>query len=84
MDVLRFFNFGDSIINFIGTCCTNRKAVIMLDNGTCSNVIQLERGDAQGDSPSPFLFNLTLQILLFKLELETQILAAPIEVEVML
>jgi len=45
----------------------------MLENGILSEFFDLERGNAQGDTISPFLFNLGYQLLLFKLELYLQI-----------
>lgn len=38
-----------------------------------TDIFNLERGNAQGDTISPYLFNLGYQILLFKLELSLQI-----------
>ena len=35
--------------------------------------ILLEKGHAQGDSPSPLLYNLAVQILLFKIELDPEV-----------
>jgi exonuclease III len=71
--VLKFFNFGPKIIQWIKLLCTNRRACIILENGTLGNVFDLERGNAQGDIISPFLFNICYQIVLFKLELGLQI-----------
>ena len=44
-----------------------------MDDGILSEFFDLERGNAQGDTISPFLFNLGYQLLLFKLELYLQI-----------
>jgi hypothetical protein len=52
---------------------TNRKACIMLDDGSVTSFFDLERGNAQGDTLSPFLFMLGYQILLMKLDLNLQI-----------
>jgi hypothetical protein len=41
-----------------------------LDNGLKTLYFDLERGNAQGDTLSPFLFNLGYQILLMKLEFD--------------
>jgi len=45
----------------------------MIDGQLNTDMFDLERGNAQGDTISPFLFNLGYQILLFKLELSLQI-----------
>jgi len=71
--VYKFFNFGPNLIKWITLMCTNRKACVMVDEMLNTNFFDLERGNAQGDTISPFLFNLGYQILLFKLELSFQI-----------
>jgi hypothetical protein len=52
----------------------NRAARIVLNSEVCTDIFELERGNAQGDTISPFLFNLGYQILLFKLEFDQQII----------
>jgi len=71
--VYDFFNFGPRLKRWISLLSTNRMACIMLGSGKLTNIFELERGNAQGDTISPFLFNLGYQILLFKLELFFQI-----------
>jgi len=68
-EVYKFFGLRDRFINMINTLCTNRTACKMFDDGTLSSEFNLERGDAQGNTPSPILYNMAQQILLFKLEL---------------
>jgi len=70
---LEFFNFGPNFRNMIKTIATNRLACIILPNGLVSANFPLERGNAQGDSPSPLLFNIANQILLLKLDLDLNI-----------
>jgi Reverse transcriptase (RNA-dependent DNA polymerase) len=70
---LEFFNFGRKFISNITTLCTGRKASIILDDGSLSNVFDLERGNAQGDTISPYLFNIGYQILLLKINYDLQI-----------
>jgi exonuclease III len=72
VESLRFFNFGEKFIGWVKTICTNRKACIILNTGT-GNTFDLERGNAQGDVISPFIFNICYQILLFKIEFNLQI-----------
>jgi len=66
--VYEFFGFGERIRRWLKVIGTNRKAFIILGNGNLSNVFNLGRGTAQGNSPSPFLYNLAAQILLWKIE----------------
>ncbi len=60
---------------------TNRRACIVLENGVKTGFFDLERGNAQGDTLSPFLLNLGYQVLLMKLKLDLQIegLIDPVE-----
>ncbi len=68
-EVYRFFGFGSDFIRIIETLCNNRTACISFDDGTLSKPFDLGRGEAQGNTPSPVLYNMGEQILLFKLEL---------------
>jgi hypothetical protein len=70
---LRFFNFGEKFIGVIKLLCTNRKASIILGQNRCGKSFRLERGNAQGDTISPFLFNIGYQILLLKINTDLQI-----------
>jgi exonuclease III len=72
-EALKFFNFGETIIKWIKTICTNRLACIIMSNGKLGPNFNLERGNAQGDVISPFLFNICYQILLLKVECALQI-----------
>jgi hypothetical protein len=51
--------------------------VIIGDNKVGKN-FKLERGNAQGDTISPFLFNICYQLLLFKIEYDLQIKRVPV------
>jgi hypothetical protein len=68
-EVYRFFGFGNDFIRIIETLCNNRTACIAFEDGTVSQPFDLGRGEAQGNTPSPVLYNMGEQILLFKLEL---------------
>jgi Reverse transcriptase (RNA-dependent DNA polymerase) len=70
---LKFLNFGEQIIKWIMTICTGRKACLILETGKTGKSFNLERGNAQGDVISPFLFNICYQILLLKIECDLQI-----------
>jgi hypothetical protein len=67
--VFEFFGFGPNFINLLNTLCTGRSACIVFDDGSLSSNFDLDRGDAQGNTPSPILYNIAQQIFLFKLEL---------------
>jgi hypothetical protein len=64
--VYKFFNFSPNFIKWLNLIGTNRKACIILGNGTYSEFFDLERGNAQGDTTSPYIFNLGFQILILK------------------
>jgi hypothetical protein len=68
LEVYKFLGFGQSFINLLKTIGTGRTSQIILDNGKTSKSIDLERGFMQGDGPSPRLYNIGEQILLFRLE----------------
>ena len=67
--VFQFFNFGERMQRWLTAIGTGRKAHIILENGKLSDPFDLKRGTAQGDSPSPLIYNLAAQILIFKIEL---------------
>ena len=73
VDVLRFFNFGEQITNWIKTICFGRRACISLTTDTLSQIFELGRGNAQGDNISPYIFILCYQILLFRIEYDPAI-----------
>ncbi len=70
---LIFFGFGNNMITMLKLIGENRTACIKLDGNKLSRSFKLERGRPQGDTPSPLTFNFALQILLFKLELDEDI-----------
>ncbi len=72
-EVYKFFNFGPNFIRWLNLMGTNRKACIIMENGLYSEFFYLERGNAQGDTTSPYIFNLGFQILLLKLTFDLQI-----------
>jgi len=72
-EVYKFFNFGPNIIRWLTLTCTKRKACVILSGDRLGEIFNLERGNAQGDTISPFIFNLGFQILLFKLNFDLQI-----------
>ncbi len=69
----RFFNFGKNFIKWLNLIGTNRRACIILENGLFSDYFDLERGNAQGDTTSPYIFNIGYQILIFKINYDLQI-----------
>jgi hypothetical protein len=69
----KFFGFGDRFISWLQTIGTNRRACIILENGVKGPVFNLLKGTAQGDCPSPLIYNICAQILLFKIDLSPEI-----------
>ncbi len=67
--VYKFFGFGDRIIRWLSSIGTGRNAAVRLADDKLSPAFDLGRGHAQGDSPSPILYNLAAQIVIFKIEL---------------
>jgi hypothetical protein len=76
--VFRFFNFGGRFISWLKTIGTNRKACVILGSGKKSDLFDLLKGTAQGDCPSPIIYNICAQILIFKIELSEDIRKLPI------
>jgi hypothetical protein len=76
--VFQFFNFGERFIGWLKTIGTNRKACVILGNGKRSSLFELLKGTAQGDCPSPIIYNICAQILIFKIELCEGIRKLPI------
>ncbi len=72
-EVLKFFNFGEKFRKWIKLITTNRMACVILNQTQLSRNFVLKRGNAQGDTISPFLFNLCYQILIFKLEFDPDV-----------
>jgi hypothetical protein len=71
--VYRFFGFGPQICKWLATIGTSRNAHVLLANDELSVAFQLEKGHAQGDAPSPLLYNMAAQICIWKVELDPQI-----------
>ncbi len=63
-----FFGFGPRFRKLLKTIGTGRKARVILEGGKQSRDFDLEHGFAQGDGPSPRLYNIGEQIFLFRLE----------------
>ena len=57
----------------IQTACIGRKACIIDEDDTYSQVFPLEIGTTQGDCPSPTIFIFCVQILLFKVDIDPEI-----------
>ena len=69
-ECFRFFGFGGYFINMIETVGKNRTASIILDSGAQSKEFNLETGRPQGEIISPSTYNISNQILLFRIELD--------------
>jgi Reverse transcriptase (RNA-dependent DNA polymerase) len=77
--VFSFFGFGNRFISWIKTIGTGRKACIILENGATSVSFELLKGTAQGDCPSPLIYNICAQILLFQIELDPSVGKIPVK-----
>jgi hypothetical protein len=75
--VYRFFGLGENIIRWLDLLGNQRQACIIMDEGKCTKYFDLETGRAQGDNLSPFIFNFCEQVLIFKLELDPDIIKIP-------
>jgi hypothetical protein len=53
--VYGFFGLGPQIRKWLATIGTGRNAHVLLTNDELSAAFQLEKGHAQGDTPSPLL-----------------------------
>jgi retron-type reverse transcriptase len=72
---LEFFNFGPQFIKWVKLVSTNREACVILTKNNLGKNFKLERGNAQGDTISPYLFNICYQLLLIRFEFDLQIQA---------
>jgi uncharacterized protein (UPF0128 family) len=73
--VYQFFGLGPRIRRWLSTIGTGRNAQILLANDELSVAFQLEKGHAQGDAPSPLLYNMAAQICIWKVELDPGIIS---------
>ena len=69
---LKIFNFGDYFIKIVRTMLTGRTCTVMID-GYETEPFKIERGVPQGDTASPYLFILVLEILLLRIMLDDNV-----------
>jgi hypothetical protein len=71
--VYDFFGFGERIKKWLKTIGTGRTASVELSDTSTTETFDLGKGHAQRDSPSPLLYNIAAQIIIFKIELDPNI-----------
>ena len=64
--VLKSFNFGNNIIEWVSLFFNSREAMILM-GGHLTQTILLKQGVPQGDIISPFIFIIVVEILLIKI-----------------
>ena len=75
--VLKFFNFGPNIRRWLALIGNKHTACVLLEDGLTSRIFNLGRGRPQGDNISPNTFNFCMQILIFRIEMDTSIEPVP-------
>jgi retron-type reverse transcriptase len=71
----KFFGFGEKFIDILDTLGTNRYAQIYLEDNNVSRRFKLGSGRPQGGNLSLLEFNAGEQVLIFKIELDPNIIS---------
>ena len=66
-ETLSFLNFGPKFIKIIRTMLNSRRCNIMID-GHKTEEFRILRGVPQGDTASPYIFIIVLEILLLRIK----------------
>ena len=72
-ETFSFLNFGDHFLKILHTMLNKRSVSLMVD-GYLSSSFKIERGVPQGDTASPYIFIIVLEILILKLNNDPDIL----------
>ena len=65
-ETFNFLNFGDHFLSILHTMLNKRSCSLMVD-GFLSSSFKIERGVPQGDTASPYIFIIVLEILILRL-----------------
>ena len=79
-ETLKFFNFGEYFISIVRTMLKNRECTVMID-GVETRSFKIGRGVPQGDTASPYIFILVLEILLIRIKLDNNLLKVNIKAD---
>ena len=77
-EVLKFFNFGESIIKWINVFQKNSKFSVN-QGGNLTKFVKLQRGCRQGDPLSPYIFLLCVEVLSLRLKQNPSVRGITIE-----
>ena len=77
---LEFFNFVEHFISIVKTMLKDREYTVMID-GFETRSFKIGRGVPQGDTASPYLFILVIEILLIRIKLDNKLLKVTINAE---
>ena len=75
-ETLAYFNFGEYFTKIVRTMLTGRTCTVTI-YGFETKPFKIERGVPEGDTASPYLFILVLEILLLRIMLDDNVMTRP-------